>query len=67
MYIRRSRLADIDIAYGNHFYADDDIRTRVPDGTVNFPAMLTIPTAVDNLTPNGQMPNEDELKQRLGV
>ena len=27
----------------------------------------TIPTAVDNLTPNGQMPNEDELKQRLGV
>jgi selenocysteine lyase/cysteine desulfurase len=47
MYIRRSRLADIDIAYGNHFYAADDIRTRVPDGTVNFPAMLTIPTAVD--------------------
>ena len=47
MYVRRSRIADIDIAYGNHFYAEDDIRTRVPDGTVNFPAMLTIPTAVD--------------------
>lgn len=47
MYIRKSRIVDIDIAYGNTFYAEDDIRTRVPDGTVNFPAMLTIPTAVD--------------------
>lgn len=47
MYIRKSRLADIDVAYGNRFHAEDDIRTRVPDGTLNFPAVLTIPTAVD--------------------
>ena len=47
MYIRKSRIGDIDAAFGNHFYPDDDIRTRVPDGTLNFPAVLTIPTAVD--------------------
>jgi len=44
MYIRKDRLADIDIAYDNR---DDDITARIPDGTVNFAAVLTIPTAVD--------------------
>lgn len=47
MYIRRSRLADIDIAYGHHGLAADDINARAPSGTVNFAALLTIPTAVD--------------------
>ncbi len=47
MYIRKSRLADIDIALGNHTGPADDINTRVPAGTVNFPAVMTIPTAVD--------------------
>lgn len=47
MYIRRSRLADIDIAYGHHGAAADDINGRAPSGTVNFAALLTIPTAVD--------------------
>ncbi len=46
MYIRKSRLADIDIAFGNTL-PGDDINARVPAGTVNFPAVLTIPTAVD--------------------
>ncbi|MFZ3004679.1 MAG: aminotransferase class V-fold PLP-dependent enzyme, partial [Phenylobacterium sp.] len=47
MYIRKSRLADIDIAYGHHGLGADDINARAPSGTVNFAALLTIPTAVD--------------------
>ena len=47
MYIRRSRLADIDIGFGNRNLPADDINTRLPAGTLNFPAVLTIPTAVD--------------------
>lgn len=46
MYIRKSRLADIDIAFGSTVPADD-INARVPPGTVNFPGVATIPTAVD--------------------
>jgi len=46
MYIRQSRLADIDIAFGSTVPADD-INARVPPGTVNFAAVQTIPTAVD--------------------
>jgi selenocysteine lyase/cysteine desulfurase len=46
MYIRKSRLADIDIAFGSTVPADD-INARVPPGTLNFPAVATIPTAVD--------------------
>ena len=47
MYVRRSRLADIDFAFENHFLPDDHMETRVPAGTVNFPAVMSIPTAVD--------------------
>lgn len=46
MYIRKSRLADIDIAFGSTVPASE-IYARVPPGTVNFPAVATIPTAVD--------------------
>ncbi|TZG26046.1 aminotransferase class V-fold PLP-dependent enzyme [Sphingomonas montanisoli] len=47
MYIRRSRLADIDIAYENHHLPADNINARLPAGTINFAALLTIPIAVD--------------------
>jgi selenocysteine lyase/cysteine desulfurase len=47
MYIRRSRLADIEVAYDNHDLPADDIAARVPAGTVNFAAVLTIPKAVE--------------------
>jgi selenocysteine lyase/cysteine desulfurase len=47
MYIRRSRIADIDIAYENSQFDADDINARVPDGTLNFAAILAIPLAVD--------------------
>lgn len=47
MYIRKSRLADIDVGFGNRNQGADDINMRLPAGTLNFPAVLTIPTAVD--------------------
>jgi selenocysteine lyase/cysteine desulfurase len=47
MFIRKSRIADIDVAFDNHEIPADDITARVPAGTVNFAAVLTIPTAVD--------------------
>jgi selenocysteine lyase/cysteine desulfurase len=47
MYIRKSRLTDIDIAYENHNLAADNINARLPAGTLNFPAVMTIPLAID--------------------
>lgn len=46
IYIRRERLQDIAPWLGNHIHDDDDIRARVPTGTVDFAARLTIPTAI---------------------
>jgi selenocysteine lyase/cysteine desulfurase len=45
MYIRKNRLDAIDIAYDNHDIPATEITARVPAGTVNFAALLTIPTA----------------------
>ncbi len=47
MYVRRSRLADIDVAGDERDPDESDITSRVPAGTINFAAVLTIPTAVD--------------------
>lgn len=47
MYIRKNRIADIDIAYGNTHIDPARIEARVPAGTINFAAVLAIPTAVD--------------------
>jgi selenocysteine lyase/cysteine desulfurase len=47
MYIRKSRMADIDIAYGNTHIPPNNINARVPAGTINFANVMTIPTAVD--------------------
>jgi len=47
LYVRKSRLADIDIAFENHHIPADNINGRVPAGTINFAAVLTIPTAID--------------------
>ncbi len=46
VYIRNKRLADIAPWLGNHIHGDDDIQARVPTGTVDFAARLTIPTAI---------------------
>lgn len=47
MYIRKSRLADIDPAFGNFVYDLADINSRVPEGTINFAALMSIPKAVE--------------------
>lgn len=46
MYIKKSRLADIDRALGDEDYPPTDIRSRVHTGTANFAAFLTLPTAL---------------------
>jgi selenocysteine lyase/cysteine desulfurase len=46
MFIRKSRISDIEIAFDNDLPADD-ITARVPEGTTDFAAVLTIPSAVD--------------------
>ncbi len=46
IYIRKPRLPDILPWFGNGLYPADDILSRLPTGTVDFAARLTIPTAV---------------------
>ncbi|MCK1388908.1 aminotransferase class V-fold PLP-dependent enzyme [Bradyrhizobium sp. 21] len=46
LYIRKDRLADIDRDMGDEDFAQDDIRSRVHTGTVNFATVLTVPAAV---------------------
>lgn len=47
VYIRKSRLSDIEICLGNREDPPDDVSSRVYSGTYNFAATLTIPTAID--------------------
>lgn len=47
MYVRKSRIGAIDVAFDNFDIPGEDISARVPAGTVNFAAVLTIPAAVD--------------------
>lgn len=47
IYIRKSRLDEIDICLGNREDPADDIRSRTYPGTYNFAATLTIPAAID--------------------
>lgn len=47
MYIRKTRLVDIEPAFGNFVYDPADINARVPEGTINFAALMTIPKAVE--------------------
>ncbi len=47
MYIRKSRLADVDRMMGDEEEAADSILSRVHTGTVNFAAVLTVPAALD--------------------
>jgi len=47
VYIRKSRLADISPWLGNHIHAEDDVRARIPTGTVDYAARLTVPTAIE--------------------
>lgn len=46
VYIRKARLDAIDVSYDNHELPANDVRARVPAGTINFAAALTIPSAI---------------------
>lgn len=73
LYIRKSRLADIDVSYSSGFDAipqtpaasrphHPDINARVPYGVPNYPAILTIPAAVDFYRATGGKVREDHLR-----
>ncbi|MCC2978333.1 aminotransferase class V-fold PLP-dependent enzyme [Sphingomonas sp. PL-96] len=46
IYVRRQRQGDIQPWLGNRIHDAGDIRARIPTGTVDFAARLTIPTAL---------------------
>jgi selenocysteine lyase/cysteine desulfurase len=46
-YIRKERLADIDVHMGDQDWPAEDIRSRIHTGTLNFAAALTVPAAID--------------------
>jgi len=46
IYIRKSKLEEVDLCLGNREDPADDIRSRIYSGTCNFAAFLTIPTAI---------------------
>ena len=62
MYIRKSRIDDIDVSYDSHGVPDPDITARVPSGVNNYPAILTIPAAVDFYHATGGKVREDHLR-----
>ncbi|MFI6454858.1 aminotransferase class V-fold PLP-dependent enzyme [Streptosporangium amethystogenes] len=47
LYIRRDRLADIDVAFDDVTFPRDDIRSRVHTGTLNVAPVLTADIALD--------------------
>lgn len=46
-YIRKDRLADIDVHMGDQDWPATDIRSRAHTGTINFAAALSVPAALD--------------------
>lgn len=46
MYIRKEKLAEMDLCLGNHEDPPDDVSSRVYSGTYNFAATLTVPRAI---------------------
>lgn len=47
LYIRKSRIEDIDPCYGDELFASTDVRARVHSGTKNIAPFLTLPSALD--------------------
>ena len=62
MYVRKARQSSIGISYNNPDYPADDLRTRVPSGTGNFAAELTIATAVSFHRAIGPAAKEQHLR-----
>lgn len=62
MYIRKNRVLDVDPLRGEASPDNDQVRTRVHTGTMNFAAVLTIPTALDFRDNIGQKNIEGRLR-----
>ena len=54
IYIRKNRQPDIQQWLGNKLYKAEDLRSRIPTGTVDVAARLTVPTAL-------------AVQQRIGI
>jgi len=62
MYIRKNRILDIDPLRGEAGPDNDQVRTRVHTGTMNFAAVLSIPAALDFRENIGQKNIEGRLR-----
>lgn len=62
MYIRKNRVLDIDPLRGEAGPDNDEVRTRVHTGTMNFAAVLSIPSALDFRENIGQKNIEGRLR-----
>lgn len=62
LYIRKNRILDIDPLRGEAGPENDNIRTRIHTGTVNFASVLTIPDALDFRESIGQKNIENRLR-----
>ncbi len=62
MYIRKARIDDIDVSFDSHSLPDRDITARVPSGVTNYPAILTIPAAVNFYNATGGKVREEHLR-----
>lgn len=62
LYIRKNRVLDIDPLRGEAGPDNDNVRTRIHTGTVNFASVLTVPAALDFRENIGQKNIEDRLR-----
>ena len=62
VYIRKSRIPDVEVAFDNHDVPTEDIRARIPAGTINFAAVMTIPAAIDFHRKVGPAAKEQHLR-----
>lgn len=62
LYIRKNRILDIDPLRGEAGPENNNIRTRIHTGTVNFASVLTIPDALDFRENIGQKNIENRLR-----
>lgn len=63
LYIRKNRVLDIDPLRGEAGPENDNVRTRIHTGTVNFASVLTIPDALDFRENIGQKNIENRLRK----
>lgn len=62
VYVRKARLRDLEVAYDNHDLPESDIRSRIPSGTMNYAAAMTIPAAIDFHRAVGPAAKEKQLR-----